>query len=986
MAARSLLNQLGWHSGKYKVNKEASRAPFTVKQLNSNMAGNYKKQDENEPPSKKRRTEEEGLWDDSMEFTQADLGDIDDLEMQASQAVKQQQPSTSKPTASTAARGSLGSGEFARPVLSRSSSSSLASHNSSSRNTSSSSRGSSHHNVSGASSHSNYPSSISGYNTSNSASIKSGSSSDHGNAQFSSLSRGLSSESLDVSSLLQSNQSISHEINIIKQENASLHLQVDRMKEEGYVKEGEIQLLRDNLKQKDSELDSFKQERINSLHQQNLHTNEREKHLQSEVTKLQTQLQFKEQEQRELTDRCRELEARLSALTTQPSTSMSQAIRPSQMVSPKPRRILVEERSPKAHGSSTGQGHSGFPSTRSFMSAEVSPVKVTKVKDAGSETVVTAAGDNEMANTRSKLSRALEGRRAKGLVCRVEQRRSNASKRFGARLLEVPVGSEGPEGRGMVGLLNNPTTSPSLLNVQFERDRNTSLLSPARSLRLTEFKKLVERVEQPEMISLVKIKHLNMAISGFSAMIKPSTDSDQHMSWTKNIQSGGTSQSVRDGSKTHASDSALFILPLIDDYLRCYVEMMVATLEISASSTESNGTVTASSSSSEPSPSGSLAVFLKSSATFANDLEGYCVAALRALHVLLACPSVRSVLLNSGDGSANVSRVGEMSQSDKELAPPSPGRGPSPAFCGYVANLQTLPKLFKLCNPGMKLHLCCEKIVIHSLQIVTYLTQYADEKQFQSLLPAVCEEWLPRCLEMEDCPQMTAQSLYLVRALLHHNQAVSLLCTAPSGCLLLSLYSLCAPARHQNIPSSTSILLAHAILGCIQSLTSCHKGGLKILLESDCECSVEVVKSLVYLLNVILKIHKHHFTKVQDNKLNDSSTSQTLSDIKETDHQLTQFHGVSRTVNSDIVTQCDTLLRVGLHLLHLIWQQDAEFYARHIPVQNVYVQLICGLTHIFRRLPNHDHEMNALHDLWDFNQDDSELSQASDSDTDMDQT
>lgn len=42
----------------------------------------------NEPPPKKRKTEEEGkkesdeLWDDSMEFTQADL---DDIEMQASQ-------------------------------------------------------------------------------------------------------------------------------------------------------------------------------------------------------------------------------------------------------------------------------------------------------------------------------------------------------------------------------------------------------------------------------------------------------------------------------------------------------------------------------------------------------------------------------------------------------------------------------------------------------------------------------------------------------------------------------------------------------------------------------------------------------------------------------------------------------------------------------------------------------------------------------------
>ena len=41
---------------------------------------------DNEPPSKKRRTEDEGegdeLWDDSMEFTQADL---DDIELQASQ-------------------------------------------------------------------------------------------------------------------------------------------------------------------------------------------------------------------------------------------------------------------------------------------------------------------------------------------------------------------------------------------------------------------------------------------------------------------------------------------------------------------------------------------------------------------------------------------------------------------------------------------------------------------------------------------------------------------------------------------------------------------------------------------------------------------------------------------------------------------------------------------------------------------------------------
>ena len=47
MAARSLLHQLGWHSGKYKVDKEASRAPFSVKQPQANMAGNYRKGDNN---------------------------------------------------------------------------------------------------------------------------------------------------------------------------------------------------------------------------------------------------------------------------------------------------------------------------------------------------------------------------------------------------------------------------------------------------------------------------------------------------------------------------------------------------------------------------------------------------------------------------------------------------------------------------------------------------------------------------------------------------------------------------------------------------------------------------------------------------------------------------------------------------------------------------------------------------------------------------
>jgi hypothetical protein len=37
--------------------------------------------------------------------------------------------------------------------------------------------------------------------------------------------------------------------------------------------------------------------------------------------------------------------------------------------------------------------------------------------------------------------------------------------------------------RGIVGLLNTPSTSATLCNVQFDRDKDTSLLSPVRGRR-----------------------------------------------------------------------------------------------------------------------------------------------------------------------------------------------------------------------------------------------------------------------------------------------------------------------------------------------------------------------------------------------------------------------------------------------------------------------------------------------------------------------
>lgn len=60
----------------------------------------------------------------------------------------------------------------------------------------------------------------------------------------------------------------------------SVYLQFEKMKEENCVKDGEIQLLRDNLRKKDTELDSLKAEKITQIHQRNIQQSEKEKSLQ----------------------------------------------------------------------------------------------------------------------------------------------------------------------------------------------------------------------------------------------------------------------------------------------------------------------------------------------------------------------------------------------------------------------------------------------------------------------------------------------------------------------------------------------------------------------------------------------------------------------------------------------------------------------------------------------------------------------------------
>ena len=107
------------------------------------------------------------------------------------------------------------------------------------------------------------------------------------------------------------------------------------------------------------------------------------------------------------------------------------------------------------------------------------------------------------------------------------------------------------------------------------------------------------------------------------------------------------------------------------------------------------------------------------------------------------------------------------------------------------------------------------------------------------------------------------------------------------------------------------------VINLLSDIASLHKGGLTILLESDCICSVEVVQTIITLLYSVLKLHEKENSS--------SNTSQKGADNK-------SF----------------SILQKGALLLHQMYQHEMDFVRRHSSVQHQYVLLIQQLSRIFR--------------------------------------
>ena len=168
--------------------------------------------------------------------------------------------------------------------------------------------------------------------------------------------------------------------------------------------------------------------------------------------------------------------------------------------------------------------------------------------------------------------------------------------------------------------------------------------------RLSDLHSLLSQCDKPDMVRLVSGDHFSMAVQGLSNLLKSWNQPNENSKSDWSIQNQMRSCDNGDVSLfTRQSDleDAILILPLISDYLRHYIEMLESMFETSASSTDTTSSSSPDSfDTSSESPTGSLSMFLKSTANYANDLEDLTIASLNTLHTLLSSVGVRQMLLD----------------------------------------------------------------------------------------------------------------------------------------------------------------------------------------------------------------------------------------------------------------------------------------------------------------------------------------------------
>ncbi|XP_078270154.1 ATR-interacting protein [Rhinoraja longicauda] len=712
---------------------------------------------------------------------------------------------------------------------------------------------------------------------------------------------------------------------VLQEQHIKLREQFNEVQEELQIKKGEIKILRDCLRRVESEHDQQKRLRLLSEQETSETQNQREKDFSKKVQSLQSELQFKDAEMNELRTKLKSCERTAK--------------------SPIPCVAKVSPRESLSRSSGSPQtGRNYFPDKKSFA-AEMSPVhSVLSASTTNQLSVDKETRDlKEFHNAKKEMSqkgpwlnsiqgkffhRHSEGSASPHSICIGAGKQaawskadlSKASRRCRGRvegavlmtmLLSQPVG---PRNLGLSHLLH--CSSEAFTGMV----QHQNFCSSADS---SSTEKSEERIK--EMFSnLHKLQEL--ALYGINLLIL-----DQELSRKKL----DITEIPRELRKHNDLPGAIHLLPLIEYYLDIYCQSLQTEKgEISPSRSRNCCS------------SNSRELTTSNVDDCLHNLEDFALTALGVLHhlvshsqtvgnSLLAHPSSQS----TGGGICSAAQVHHKStppvEHDKEEAGSSRLHKDQVKLQESADSEQSPNHLFnKLLQLSDTVTINIshrrESVQYQSLRVLGKVAESASAALLHRFHHLLSSQVLLRCLSPDSSCSIVLLVVQLLANLADHVELASRFCSQSATCLFLNLYTYASSRPDSSAGDGLWLQLEQEIVRFIAKFGLSHSGASAVLVESDCLCNTEILKTLIVML------HRQWLTI--------RLSTQNLSSLG--NQAVVQF------------------LRETVLLLHCLSQRDKNFTDHCFVVLHLYDQVMHGIKAIFKKLADlEENEEIALEEL-----------------------
>ncbi|XP_072928786.1 ATR-interacting protein isoform X2 [Hemitrygon akajei] len=745
-------------------------------------------------------------------------------------------------------------------------------------------------------------------------------------ATFSSraLNCGNTAKEFHENGLIQCKNANSFGFEVLQEQHSKLRKQFNETCEELQIKNGEIKILRDCLRRVESELDQQKSQYLLSEKEKNEAQSQKEKDLSKKVQSLQSELQFKEAEMNELRTKFRNCER----TTKSPILGVAK-------VSPR--------RCSSGPSASPQTARSYFPDKKSFA-AEMSPVHSICSPSAGNQltsnketrdlkeyhiakkempkkslsfTSILGKSSHNRQSEGSPSTHSIstgEGKQASWSKVDVEMASGKCKRRVEGAVLVTMLLSQ-PAGPRSLGLRHLLTCSCEAFTglVQYHSCCSTDSSSTEKSsdVRIKEMSSNLNKLQQ-------------LALCGINMLIL-----DQELS-EKNLDPAEIYL-----RKHNDMPGVVHLLPLIEYYLDTYCQAL---------QTEKGGR----------SPSQSRTCCSSSSGEFTasniddhlHNCEDFALTALGVLyHLVSHSQKVGNFLLvhNSREGTEGDSNLatqmhnksippGEHDEEEAGMSKLQEEQTKPQASAGLEQSQNYLfDKLLQFTDPvAISMSHRRESVQCQSLRVLRKLAEHANSSLLHRFHHLLSSQVLLRCLSPDSSCSIVLLVVQILANLADHVELASRFCSQSAACLFLNLYTYASSRPDNSASDGLWLQLEQEIVRFITKFGLSHSGASAVLVELDCPCNTEILKTLIIML------HRQWLT------------------IRLSTQDL-------HSLGNQAVVQ---FLRETVMLLHSLSQRDKNFTDHCFVVLHLYDQVMHGIKAIFKQLPDlEENEEIALEDL-----------------------